>query len=192
MKSIVFFVLALHAALLIPPPAAVVAQDTSRPAPQLKHLVSAKILPGYAPTVIMMINSFRRENLRVKSTTEIFVVQDDGSEKPYSEPTVRTQVQVNRIPAGLKPITTDAKHFKFFDLDWKPVSFEDAAKRLTKLKPVFLLDAGMTAGKFSTLTRSALQNDCMILMTKNNIRKNDGRMRNDPFGGGRFGDDPFN
>ena len=104
-----------------------IAQRPNATTPSFNHLVSAKVIGSNEKAkVILMIQSFRRERQRVKTTTEIFLIGENGEdEKRMVDPKIRERVQVSKVPAGIKPKTVDAKEIQFFDVNLKPVSIAD-------------------------------------------------------------------
>ena len=172
-----------------------VAQDTGGPATpsvavqrafgavELSNLVRAKIDNKAGKLrLIVLLESFRDgkgdamvPEIRKEKRTRTVI--EDG--KPVEQEFAVHVVVMNEIhnadisiPAGIKPHTFDASKFDFFDLDGKPIKAGDAAKRLQKLTPVFLLD-GFSASviPLTKVTQEALSPDCLIIRSAEPIRK---------------------
>lgn len=185
MKSLTGISLGLTIAFLNPNP-------TSAQELRFNDLVQAKMVgTGKDAKVVLMVEAFRQERKKIKTTTEIFSVEDDGQTGDrLGNPRVAERVQVQRVPAGLKPKTLDAKDFQFFDLSMKPVTIDDAAKQLTQLRSVFLYDQGRNCNAATKAQLGVLRDDCLILKSKKQVRDVQRRhAMGDPFGAGA---DPFN
>ncbi len=150
--------------------------------PSLGDLVLAKVdLKAGAPRVIMMIQSYRQETKRVKVTRFVVETRERSTEvdgKTVNVPyTVKVPVTEEReittnVPAGRKPLTIDAKDFQFFDLQAEEVSLDQAAQKLSSLKPVFLID--QNTGRpmpLPEVAQRALKAECLILVTKKQVRQ---------------------
>ncbi|TWU01147.1 hypothetical protein [Stieleria varia] len=172
----------------------VVADDEppNLPPPHLTQIVFGKmdLLDG-KPRLILMLDSYRVERLRIEETRRVVRIDEaegqggDATETVVEEPTTTNHEIVRMKSAGMKPKVVDLNDVKFFDIHWTAISIEQAAEQLKAAGPIFLLDAGVRAGPFSSAQLRALNPKTLILVTPNRIRQIPREA--DPFGGDPFG-----
>lgn len=186
------------ACVVVPGLSAAADPQRQLPPPRLEQIVSGKMdLKDGKPRLILMIDSYRRERIRIENTRRVVRIdeaREEGGEEQVTviEGPVTQEQEIVRIkPAGLKPTVVDLNDVKFFDINWKAVSIEQASQKLKAVGPVFLLDGNRSAGPFSPSQLRALNADTLILKTPKRIRQSPRRNVDpfaDPFGGNA---DPF-
>ncbi len=148
------------------------------PALGLNQLVPMKIdIRGDAPQLIMMIEGYRSEErevtvmrVRQEKRTRIVVLPSGKEEEQVytvSVPFTETVQQPVPVPIGAKPKALPLSQFRFFDLNSKEISAEDAAKILSSLKPAFLLE--QLEGEPPPLAkyqRQVFKEDVLVVTTK--------------------------
>lgn len=167
----------------------------------LQDLVQAKIdLSSDTPKIIMMLEAFRTEKgmtkvrrpeLR-KRTRQVDDGQGNLVDQEYTVTVMVTkEIETEvKMPAGRKPKECVLSDFQFYDLAGKPVTAEQAAKHLTTLRPMFLLDATRAdSPKVPELFQQTLRADVLIAVTDQQIRERPNTVpmgRILPVGGGEF------
>ncbi len=148
----------------------------------LQDLVLTKVVTGKGePTLIMMIEALRPGKQTVAVTRmeqrkqSRKVPGKDGNlvDQEFLVPVEITEnVEMDiKVPAGRRPVEFPASEFEFYDLHGRNVELDQAAKQLSQLRPMFLLDA--THGsppEVPELYRQALREDCLIAVTAKLVR----------------------
>lgn len=147
----------------------------------LSHLVGVKMkLADEKPQLILMLEAHRieereveRQKIEIQERTDTIVVDGKKVERTHSVAVPVKVLDKQRVSksAGLKPKTIAANEFGYYDLSGKPLSIDEAAKRLTTLTPVFLLDYfdGEVKG-LSKIQQQAVSPKCLIITSKKRLR----------------------
>ncbi|QDT12472.1 hypothetical protein [Planctomycetes bacterium K23_9] len=162
-------------------PGAVFRQNNS--SVNLAKLVRAKIdhAEGDEARLILMLESFRAgkgdkvvTEVVPEERTRTVVVDGKPVEQKFTVHKLVTKVERDAdisVPAGLKPKTFSAKKFDFYDLAGNALSIDDAAKRISKLTPVFLLDNhNGPLRPLSDISQQAMNKNCLIVATSQQVR----------------------
>ncbi len=151
--------------------------------PQLSDLTQVKLVTLEGEwQLVMMLESFRTEKqtgivTKFREETRTRTVRNDQGRDVEQSYTVTVpfheegEVQL-KIPAGRKPVSKPASHFRFFDLSGKELTVEQVENKLPQLRAAFLLDR--FAGELPELPglyREVLSHDCLLITCEERIRE---------------------
>ncbi len=147
--------------------------------PLLRDLVQAKLdsIDGQRKLIVMVeatqskkqaVTTIRQE-IRTRTITD---VNGKEREQQYTVSIPVTEESEIFVPvSGRKPVVIDATEFRFFSVDGKLLPIEEAAERLKKLRPLFLLERFTgELPKLPDLYQQVLVEDCLIAVTEKQIR----------------------
>ncbi len=148
----------------------------------LRDLVQAKIdtVEG-VQKLIVMVDAYRTEMRAmpidgVRKEQRVREVPDKDGKLVKKVDTVQIPFIFHReveveVSAGRKPSLVDLADIAFYDMENNAVPFEEVAKRLTTLRPLFLLERFTgEAQPLPELYKQVLNSDCLIAVTKKQIR----------------------